>query len=88
MGRSWCAGTGCSSGLAGNVARRPGGDVDHDEHTEPTDHAPAGGPPPDPLLAVRAELDGIGELPLEERAEVFERTHEVVVEELRALELG
>lgn len=42
----------------------------------------------DPLLELRAELDGIDELPLDERARVLERTHTVVVEELRALELG
>ena len=35
-----------------------------------------------------AALDVIDELPLQERAEVFDRTHAVVVEELRALELG
>lgn len=44
--------------------------------------------PNDPLLEVRARLDDVDELPLHARAEVFERTHEVVVEELRALELG
>lgn len=44
--------------------------------------------PSDPLLELRAALDGIDELPLEERAAVFDRTHSVVVEELRALELG
>lgn len=42
----------------------------------------------DPLLEVRAALDEVEALPLEERAEVFERTHQVVVDELRALELG
>ncbi len=42
----------------------------------------------DPLLGLRAALDDIDELPLEERAAVFDRTHAVVVEELRALELG
>ena len=42
----------------------------------------------DPLLAVRVQLDDIDELPLDARAEVFERTHAVVVEELRSLELG
>lgn len=49
---------------------------------------PASGDGADPLLEVRAELDQVDELPLAERAEVFERTHEVVVDELRALELG
>lgn len=42
----------------------------------------------DPLLEVRSALDEVERLPLEERAEVFERTHSVVVDELRALELG
>lgn len=42
----------------------------------------------DPLLEVRTALDEVERLPLEERAEVFERTHRVVVDELRALELG
>lgn len=42
----------------------------------------------DPLLEVRTALDEVDRLPLEERAEVFERTHSVVVDELRALELG
>lgn len=51
-------------------------------------HDPAAGDGADALLGLRAALDGVDELPLAERAEVFERTHEVVVEELRALELG
>lgn len=55
------------------------------EHEPGEDHRSAGG---DRLLEVRAELDQVDELPLHARAEVFERTHEVVVEELRALELG
>ncbi len=42
----------------------------------------------DALLAIRAALDDVDQLPLEERADVFERTHQVVVDELRALELG
>lgn len=42
----------------------------------------------DPLLRVRTELETIDELPLAERAEVFERAHRTVVEELRALDLG
>lgn len=44
--------------------------------------------PSDPLLAIRTELDRVDELPLEGRAEVFERTHRIVVDELRTLELG
>jgi hypothetical protein len=43
---------------------------------------------PDPLVAVRAMLEEVLELPLVERAEVFEASHRVVVAELRALELG
>jgi len=42
----------------------------------------------DPLVAVRASLEDVLELPLPERAEVFEQAHRVVVAELRALELG
>ena len=42
----------------------------------------------DPLLAIRAELDDVAQLPIDERAEVFERTHRIVVDELRALELS
>lgn len=42
----------------------------------------------DPLLAVRARLDEVDQLSLDDRAEVFEQTHRVVVDELRALELG
>jgi len=39
-------------------------------------------------LAIRAELDQVDQLPLEQRTEVFERTHRIVTDELRALELG
>lgn len=42
----------------------------------------------DPLVEVRAALEDVLELPLTERAEVFEQAHRVVVAELRALELG
>ncbi len=42
----------------------------------------------DPLLDVRTELETVEELPVAERAEVFERAHRVVVEELRQHELG
>lgn len=42
----------------------------------------------DPLLALRRSLEDVDDLPLDERARVFEQTHEVVVRELRALELG
>lgn len=42
----------------------------------------------DRLLELRAALDTVEELPLEERAAVFERTHAIVTDELRALELG
>lgn len=68
--------------------------MDHDEFDE---HVAAGGgtspasatpDAEDPLLALRAALDTVDELPLAERAQVFDRTHAVVVEELRALELG
>ena len=55
---------------------------DHESHDDGLDDGT------DPLLAVRAQLDGVDELPLDARAEVFERTHAVVVDELRALELG
>lgn len=41
----------------------------------------------DPLLRVRARLDAVEELPLGERADVFERTHTVVTDELKKLEL-
>ena len=61
------------------------GDIDPDGDLH---SGAAGGQSSDPLLAVRAELDAVEELPLDERAEIFERTHEIVVEELRALELG
>ena len=37
---------------------------------------------------LRAELEDVDALPLDERAAVFDRTHAVVVRELRALELG
>ncbi|MFT5564441.1 MAG: hypothetical protein ACI970_001168 [Myxococcota bacterium] len=43
---------------------------------------------PDPLLAARAAIDEVEELPIAERAAVFEQVHQVVVEELRQLELG
>lgn len=62
-----------------------------DQRTAAFPTVDAGGPDvtgDDPLLQLRAELDGIDELPLDERAAVFDRTHSVVVEELRALELG
>lgn len=64
-------------------------DGTHDTGSQHTQqHDPAAGDGADPLLEVRAALDQVDELPLAERAEVFERTHEVVVDELRALELG
>lgn len=59
-----------------------------DQRAHDTDAVPAGSDEPDPLLEVRAALDEVERLPLDERAEVFERTHNVVVDELRALELG
>jgi hypothetical protein len=63
--------------------------VDRDDELDRGREAPSGSEQPqDPLLAVRAELEGVDELPLEERATVFDRTHGVVVEELRQLELG
>lgn len=69
--------------------------MDHDDHQRGSDEVPhvqatSGGADEhgDPLLAVRAELETVEELSLEQRAAVFQRTHEVVVEELRALELG
>ena len=64
--------------------------MDHDEHdVERSGPALAeGGPPADPLLALRAELEDVDALSLDDRAEVFDRTHAVVVRELRALELG
>lgn len=68
--------------------------MDHEEH-DPTSSATAarGGDVPvpassDPLLDLRAELEDVDALPLDERAAVFDRTHAVVVRELRALELG
>lgn len=48
---------------------------------------PAAGAPQDPLLVVRAQLDAVDELPLDERADVFERTHAIVTDELKKLEL-
>lgn len=72
--------------------------MDHDEHGDPGDPLggagggtyPGAGPAAstDPLLELRVALDTVDELPLAERARVFDRTHAVVVEELRALELG
>lgn len=67
--------------------------MDHqDDPTVPTDApTPAvevGDAGDDPLLAVRARLDEVDQLPLDDRAEVFEQTHRIVVDELRALELG
>lgn len=59
--------------------------MDHQHQDAPAQDAAS---EDDPLLAVRAELEDVDELPLDARAEVFERTHEVVVEELRSLELG
>ena len=61
------------SGDADPAAQQPAADEDHGI---------------DPLLELRAALDGVDDLPLRARAQVFERTHAVVVEELRALELG
>lgn len=71
--------------------------MDHDEHdldAPPAmaghggDLPPADAVPTDPLLALRAELEDVDDLPLDERADVFDRTHSAVVRELRALELG
>lgn len=45
-------------------------------------------PSDDALLRVRAELDTVTELPLAERAEVFQRAQRVVTNELHKLELG
>lgn len=61
------------------------------EQHDPTTATGAGAAPDaqqDVLLGLRAALESVDELPLDERAEVFERTHGVVVRELRALELG
>lgn len=61
-----------------------------DQHAGSTSSPAAAGSreqPGDPLLALRAALDAVDELPLAERAVVFDRTHAVVVEELRSLEL-
>lgn len=63
-------------------------DRTHDTGPQHSQHDPAPGDGADRLLEVRAALDEVDELPLAERAEVFERTHEVVTDELRALELG
>lgn len=63
-------------------------DDQHDAAVPATATGDPGDGTTDPLLALRAALDEIDELPLGERAAVFERTHAVVVEELRALELG
>lgn len=42
----------------------------------------------DPLEAARVELDGVLDLPVTERSDVFERTHRLVLAELRAIEPG
>lgn len=42
----------------------------------------------DRLVAARIALEEVGELPLADRAAVFESVHATVVEELRQLELG
>lgn len=65
------------------TADRPA-DQSADQSERPTDLAGA----VDPLVEVRAALEDVLELPLPERAEVFEQAHRVVVAELRALELG
>lgn len=62
-------------------------DDQHAGSTSSPAAAGSGDPPGDPLLALRAALDAVDELPLDERAAVFDRTHTVVVEELRSLEL-
>lgn len=67
--------------------------MDHEEHDPMSPASPARGgdaavPASDPLLDLRAELEDVDALPLDERAAVFDRTHAVVVRELRALELG
>lgn len=71
--------------------------MDHDEHdldalpsmaAQGGDVSPAEDVPMDPLLALRAELEDVDDLQLDERADVFDRTHAAVVRELRALELG
>ena len=72
---------------------RPGDDPRDDPRelssaAGPDDVAPGQGAGDDPLVAVRAALEDVLELPLPERAEVFEEAHRVVVAELRALELG
>jgi len=75
--------------VAGSVTAVENGDpVDapHQSHDDADEaHGVAHG---DALLAVRAELDEVEQLPIEDRAEVFERTHRIVVDELHALELG
>lgn len=60
----------------------------HQHQPEPPVDADSAAPDDDPLHAVRTALDGVLELPLPARAEVFEEAHRVVVGELRALELG
>lgn len=40
----------------------------------------------DPLHAMRADLDRVGDVELHERPEVFERIHRALVAELNALE--
>lgn len=59
-------------------------EVAPDEATAEVD----GGGGDDALLAARVALDGVRDLPLDQRAAVFEQVHTTVVEELRQLELG
>lgn len=66
--------------------------MEHAQHApdgrDGQEHVPDVGADVDPLLTVRTALDDVDQLSLDERADVFERTHRVVVDELRALELG
>lgn len=65
--------------VQGEDHRPQGADGDGRTPSQPVD---------DRLVDARIALDGVRELPLEDRAEVFERVHTAVVEELRQLELG
>lgn len=62
---------------------------DHEpQHADGEDPTGVQQPADDRLVEARVALDGVRDLPLEERAEVFEGVHVAVVEELRQLELG
>lgn len=40
--------------------------------------------PADPLAAAQAELDTVGDAPLDDRAEIFDRIHRTLAEALQA----